>query len=361
MSRINSVSPLFRPVLMVGPTQGPNISGQSISFTHSTTASISKHILNSAFDYPHQLVTFLPKLILLTLFTTQSIYFTSSRSLKGFFSRDIFIFIVAFILNKRLINHLHGSDFKSFRDNSPRLIRNLIDISYKTISCSIAPSSKMLEHYSIYPTMTKCVIPNCFDSSLLTIDPSLKDFNKPTILYLSNFIYSKGLLPLLQAVVELNQQGAHMDIHLAGQALSDKYMSSAELQRHLSPYRCYDYIHFYPIIKCQKKIQLLQQSTLTILPTFYESEAFPITLVESLLSGHYIISTDHGSIPELLHSSHHSLVAPQVPNIKVAIMAYLSRPDKPSIALDNHNLAMNKYSYSSYVASLTQILAESST
>ena len=106
--------------LLIGSLPPP-ITGQSISFSYLTTLTNQGRfrIYNankSSFNFFNYLdsLLFLPIYILFNQF--DSIYFLGSRSKFGFLRQLPFVSIA--ILKKiKLINHLHGADFKEFFKN----------------------------------------------------------------------------------------------------------------------------------------------------------------------------------------------------------------------------------------------------
>jgi len=125
------------------------------------------------------------------------VYITTSRIYLGFF-RDFTLIFIADLFSFTIINHLHGADFKIFRDKN-KILRIFIDFIYEKISVSIVLCEPMKEQYDCYDNMKLVTIPNFYalknKSCILHKDPSVF-----RVLYLSNIMYSMGIFHLIDSV-----------------------------------------------------------------------------------------------------------------------------------------------------------------
>jgi len=53
-----------------------------------------------------------------------------------------------------------------------------------------------------------------------------------------------------------------------------------------------------------KKVDLLKSSSIFILPTYYPTEAFPISIIEAMASGNAIITTKHNYLEKIISKKH---------------------------------------------------------
>lgn len=133
----------------------------------------------------------------------ETVYFTSSRSRLGFV-KDIPLLVLGRWGKKRMVNHLHGANFKSFYDNSG-LLKPLIGYCYRKVDTSVVLFEEMRKEFSDFPSMKVRVIGNCYeklfdlqdDSALLK--QSRVSPNIPEVVYLSGLMKSKGILEFLDA------------------------------------------------------------------------------------------------------------------------------------------------------------------
>ena len=217
---------------MVGPIRA--ISGQGEAFRQSCKAIPRCIVVDSEFMTPWSLVTYPLRLTLGFFKTNKAVYFTSSRSLKGFYSRDIWVFFLGIMLRRRIINHLHGADFEMFYENSGLISRMLIDSLYKKIDVSIAPAEYVLKQYHRYTKMRLEVVENFFDLHQLTVI-QYRDYSAPLeLIYLSNLIFSKGFTVSVEACKLLYNEGLDLHLTLCGVPLADEFMSVDEINDYIA-------------------------------------------------------------------------------------------------------------------------------
>ena len=115
------------------------------------------------------------------------------------------------------------------------------------------------------------------------------------ILFLSNLIYSKGVLNLLDALKELDKD--IFSLSIAGEFVGDEYLSSEEIKRvfieKLSFMSSLKYnIEYLGPIYGEKKKELYSECDIYCLPTFYRAEACPIVLMEAVKSNCVVVTSD---------------------------------------------------------------------
>jgi glycosyltransferase involved in cell wall biosynthesis len=112
------------------------------------------------------------------------------------------------------------------------------------------------------------------------------------VLYLSNIMFSKGFSYLIDAVKMLRADGHLVTLTLAGRPLSDSYMdaeeSLARLKRALG-----EGVDYLGPVCGEQKWNLLEAAHMVALPTFYPTEAQPISLIEGMAFGCIPLTTHH--------------------------------------------------------------------
>ena len=154
--------------LLIGSLPPP-ITGQSISFSYLTTLTNQGRfrIYNTNktrfifFNYLDSLI-FLPIYILFNQF--DSIYFLASRSKFGFL-RQLPFLSIAVMKRIKLINHLHGADFKEFYKNAG-FIKSIIKWAYKKVDTSIVLLEEMKDQFKAFPKMKLEVVPNAVSKEM---------------------------------------------------------------------------------------------------------------------------------------------------------------------------------------------------
>lgn len=302
-------------VFAVGPPQTP-ITGQLNAFLEYVNN--SKHEIHIAHYSPRKamvirhaigLLTILIRITFLRLSGKISVVYITTGRTKISLVRDSSIIIIASIFGMKIINHLHGADFLSFRKSS-RLLRPIIDFVYCRIDHHIVLTERMEEQYSYYKKSEISVVSNFTNVNPASGPKRPKDGEPVKLLYLSNIMRSKGPIEAIQAI-KLFPPKTQVELHIAGEVLGDHLLDaeqmSKELQSHLRDVR----ITYHGPIYGNKKIEILANSHIFVLPTYYPTEAQPLAILDAMASGCAIIATKHNYLPDFLFEEFSILVEPE--------------------------------------------------
>lgn len=332
---------------MVGPMSGL-VSGQGVSFRESCKAIPDAVCVDASFSTFMRVLSYPSRLVLGFLISRGAVYFTSSRSYKGFYGRDLLIIVLAWLSRRHLINHLHGNDFENFRSNADPLTARLVDWAYRKIRLSIAPSEKALKQYAGYPEMRLEVVENFFDSRLSDVGSEKRRGDVLEIVYLSNLIFTKGFTVAIDTCRLLNSEGIPAHLTLCGSPIGDRAMSVDEIKNYVNDLQHDPTVAVVGSVQGNAKARVLSEAHIFVLPTTYPTEEAPISIPEALSAGCYVVSTVQGSIPEMLVGFHADVVAPKAEAFAEAIREYWKRDDKRQIAKENRAEAVKRYSSSAY-------------
>ena len=145
------------PVIFVGPKLKP-ITGQSLAFFNIKENFHGNKLVveyggNGIFSHINSILSGLLKIFIYFLkYRNATMYITTSRSKLGFL-RDAAFINLARLFSVRIVNHLHGADFKDFYLSSSYALKKMIDFTYKKISVSIVLLPRMKEQYDMFPNM----------------------------------------------------------------------------------------------------------------------------------------------------------------------------------------------------------------
>lgn len=303
-------------ILLIGPFTPP-YTGQSIAFSY--LKKIETNELDLEFYNTQKFgfyflnyfssVFFLPLRILCSNYPL--IYFIGSRSKFGFLRQAPFL-LTTIILRKKIINHLHGADFYDFYQNSS-FLKPLVKFCYDRVNISIVLLEAMKKEFVDFPQMKLEVVPNAYETNF---EFSKISFPKPkNILYLSNVMASKGILEFLVAADILLKENTDLTISIAGGFIGDHIKKKSQIKT--SFYNHYnllkdkykDRINYFGVLTGRKKKELFLKNSIFILPTYYPTEAFPISIIEAMRTGNAIITTKHNYLGEIINQSNGRLIA----------------------------------------------------
>ena len=352
-------------VLLVGPLSPP-IHGQSLAFTRFVeNINNNKTVINTNLGHQSALskiINYLKNLILIFIktlfFKYDVVYFTCSRSLFGSL-KDVVLINVAKFRKIKVINHLHGSDFNKFLHNSPKAYKKILIYTYNKVDISIVLLDKMQEQFKDFPDMHLHTVVNFYDDELDATLVNKERNGNINLLYLSNIMSSKGIFELLDAFIILSKQYNNIYLNIAGDFIADDDMNLTELkQQFYDKLKQNNRIKYFGTVFGDKKVKLLKSSDIFILPSYYKSEAFPISIIEAMACGNAIIATNYKYLPQVVSENNGLLVEPKsITDLVRGVQSLLNDKNKLKEMQDsNKQEAREKYSLNNYLASLNQIV-----
>ena len=230
--------------------------------------------------------------------------------------RDLLFYSMIYIFKSKFIVQVHSNRF-------PEMFKNPIKKFTTSIllrnTNKVIISSKLLydpvKNHLPYEKIV--IIGNTIRKELLL---SAEEINRKldiyetkvnlNILYLSNLIKEKGYFDLLKCAAILRDMNLNLKFTFAGPFLSSD--QKTEIDTFINDNHLENNVSFIGPVNNYK--QLLIDSDIFVLPTYYSNEAQPIALIEAINAGMAIISTNVGSIPDILNDGNNGfIVNPKAP------------------------------------------------
>lgn len=183
------------------------------------------------------------------------------------------------------------------------------------------------------PPEKQFVVPNTVSEDVLCHEDEVRRSRRTRarrdrlrLLFLSNMIPSKGYMDVLHAVHILHQRGISLDVSFAGRWESDADRSS--FHRMVHEYELENVVAHLGGISDRQHIKTLYlNADIFLLPTYYPTEAQPLTIIEALNTGTPVISTPHAGIPHMVrHDDGALLVPPRDPDAIVDAVLQMRDP-----------------------------------
>lgn len=290
------------------------------------------------------------------------IYFTPSQT-KGGNLRDLVFLKIIRMRKKKCIVHIHGGYYRQLVDNDlPSWQRKMNYIAMRDMAGGVVLGNSL--HY-IFEGMINddkiFICPNCVDDEFIaeSIDSkmeNLKHCKKLHVLYLSNFIASKGYREILE-LARMMQDSGYVDkfvFHFAG-----KFFENSEKQYFKEKSAGLKNIVFHGVVHGLKKKELLEQCHIFSLLSRYPNEGQPISILEAKGNGMAIITTDHAGIPEIASNESGYVCAKN--NIKVVDLfrymldCYEDRGFLVDVCHRNWDSVRLKYTEGQYIENIDKI------
>ena len=321
--------------------------------------------MNESYDFVRVDITdnkkFLSNYRLIKKTDADLFYFTISQSVGGNL-RDLLILRLLQKQNKKCLIHLHGGYYRKLLDNDMNLFQKKKNIAaLKMVSGAIVLGDSLRYIFAGLVDSNKVfVVPNCIDDEYLITSVEMEkkvQSNKKTmhILYLSNFIRSKGYDIVLNMSKEYKESDLNGSLHFdfAGNFFSaeeESYFNSFIIQNGLE-----DVISYHGVVSGEKKKKLLLESDFFILPTNYPKEGQPISILEAMGNGEIILTTNHAGIPDVVTNSINGCMLPYSDKLAHQYLEYiigLKQDDIPLIQKTNYDTVLKQYLEDKYIDNL---------
>lgn len=308
------------------------------------------------------------KNILKVLFSNCELYYLTIAQTRGGNWRDLFFLKLLKIKKKKCIVHLHGGYYRKLIDEDCSPLQK--KLNYKAIpkvdACIVLGKSLVSIFDGIIDTQKIHIAPNCVDdefmisSELVQKKLDLLSVQKRIhILYLSNFIETKGYKEVLALALLAKKKGNEdMHFHFAGKffnADDENIFKSYIVKNDLR-----EIVNYHGIVTGQSKIDLLQLCNVFVLLSRYPNEGQPISILEAMGNGMTIITTNHAGIPDIVNMNENGLVVDKDKIDVELIYKYIcycrDNPDfLRNIAGTNYQTIKENYSETRYVANIDGI------
>jgi len=289
-------------------------------------------------------------------FSPSLVYLTLSPHGAAFW-KDSIILQVLKIFGAKCIIHLHGKGI----DREVRSSRFKMFV-YKKVFHGVDVihlSKSLLDDVSVVldPRSKTYIVNNGIHPSIVS-----KSNDDPVVrfLYLSNFIPTKGASVIVDALkyIDLKYSG-RFTVSLAGK-VTDKVYFDSMVASVSAEWK--DSVFFHAAKYGEDKVNILVNSDVFVLPTYYKNECFPISILEAMSFGLPVLSTFEGAIPEIVADGENGfLFAPTKPQQLAELMTrYI---DDVSL-LKKHGVASSKrfsekYTFEKFELSLINVFRNS--
>ncbi|PFE74656.1 glycosyl transferase [Bacillus cereus] len=238
--------------------------------------------------------------LLILLFNKQvKILHIHSASRGSFFRKRIFVKIGKWF-GKKVVLHIHGAEFMMFYQESNKKVQKQIREILDGVDVIVTLSKKWQEDIgSITGNKNIKVIYNAVDSQQF----SLSNLEELNILFMGRIGERKGIYDVVDIMPQIMENFPNVKLHIAGDG------DIQVLKRKIEELNIKSSVCIHGWINHNQKVQLLEQSSIFILPSY--NEGLPVSILEAMSAGLPIISTNIGGIPEQIdHESSGFIIEP---------------------------------------------------
>jgi glycosyltransferase involved in cell wall biosynthesis len=220
------------------------------------------------------------------------VYIPAGQTTVGYV-RDAGYILIAKLFRRKVVTHLRGGYFKNWYDECGPRLQAFVRYVHRKVDGQIVLGENLRPLFNwLLPDERIYVIPNGGDFPT----PERKAGKEGiTVLFLGNYIRTKGVLEALYAAPEVCRACPGTRFVFAGEWRDEATRKDflAFMGKHPDlPVR-----NEGPV-RGEHKFRLLAEADIFVFPTYYRNEGHPWVLVEAMAAGLPLVSTDHAAIPE---------------------------------------------------------------
>ena len=176
--------------------------------------------------------------------------------------------------------------------------------------------------------------------------------------YFSNFIRSKGVVDVIESFkIYRNTFGGSGSLVIRG---AEGDITKAELERLVAHYDLSDFVEIGGPVYDEDKINFLKSFDVMVLPSRYDKECMPLTLIEGMMFGKALIALDNGAISDLISTDNGFLLSMSSTyrDIALAMYNYDEKELLHEHKSESRNLYQSRYDSSVFGTQLKDILLD---
>lgn len=287
------------------------------------------------------------------IFRSDVTYIAIGLTFFGVLKDAPFVFISK-LLGKQVVIHVHGNYLKTQYSLLSGFKKKLFHFTLSRANKGIVSSELLKDNLTPFLEENKIFsIPYFIEKTLKDIsEKDVINTNGLNILYLSNLMEGKGIFDLFEALKILNQREIPYKAKIVGGVdLEQKDQIFDIIKSNPN-------IEYCKPIQGQEKINTYLASNVFVLPTYYKMEGQPISLLEAMLTGHIIITTNHAGIMDICSEKNGYIVNKKSPEQIADKLEYIGNNiiDFKDMMVYNHYYVKNNYNPEDFINKIVDVL-----
>jgi glycosyltransferase involved in cell wall biosynthesis len=250
------------------------------------------------------MITFCFKLVYTIIKHRPEIAYFTLAPLGGAFYRDAFFSLIIRALKVKRLYHLHGKGIQQEVAHS-KMKKLLYRIVFQKSNVIILAKTLQKDIQAIYKGKL-FILPNGVQQDSFYNNKKVPG-KEPVFLFLSNLVFNKGIEIFLECINQLHKRNYRFKAFIVGAPYD---VSLEEVQRFIQEKGLTTIAQVRGPLYGEEKKKVLMESDILIFPSYYENEAFPVTILEAMQAGIPVIASNNGGIPEIIEQGQTGFVTP---------------------------------------------------
>ena len=212
--------------------------------------------------------------------------------------RDVLFLLLVRPLAKDTIFHYHAGGLPEYVKSLNFPLRFLSSLAFSNATLGIEISESQMHKDIFFPVKRRICISNGLDVPVVEQKPNEQENDKKRILFIAGLRSSKGVMDIIGTAEKLRELGADFVFDVAGAWQEEE--TRRDFETELSSLNLNDHVILHGRVTGEEKWELYRQAYAFFFPSFYESENFPLVLIEAMAFGLPIVATNWRGIPELV-------------------------------------------------------------
>ena len=240
-------------------------------------------------------------------------------------------------------------------------IKQFLKNSYNNVCHSIVLIDAMRVQFDMFPDMKVSVVRNFFSHDFGLNKKINSKSEYVSFVFLSNIMKTKGIFILFEAFLILKKKYPKIELNIAGIVLGDCELNASNTLALFNNYlNISNDVNYFGEVLGDSKYKLLASSSVLVLPSFYMSEAIPLSIIEAMAAGCAIITTNHNYLPCLVGPGNGLLAEPNnSASLLEAMEQYMLFPNlMKTHQLNNVEYAAVNFSEDAYLSGIERVIEQ---